>query len=82
MDKLKFLTREQKTMFLALFTAVMDDIEDETRKEKHDMILDAMKKHEGDIERYAMFGYLTAMVMKDISESMADTEEEEYKIIG
>lgn len=82
MDKLKFMTRDQKTMCLAMFSAVIDDIDDETQKEKHDKILDAMKKHEGDIEMYALYGYLTAMIMKDIAESMDDTEEEEYKIIG
>ena len=82
MSDVDFLTNNEKGMFLAMFKAVMDDVEDEKKKERNEMILKEMRKHEDDFEKYALYGYLTAMIMKDIVESMADTKEEEYRIIG
>lgn len=82
MSSTKFLTNNQKEMFLAMFEAVIEDVEDERKKERNELILKEMRKHEGDFEKYALYGYLTAMIMKDIIESMNEEEEEEYRIIG
>ena len=86
MNDISNLTKDQKTALVSLFAAVMDEIENEDEKEFHETILQDMKDNEGDLENYALFGYLISIILRNIAESvMKDKENEknaEYKIIG
>lgn len=76
-----FLTYDKKMTVAAMFKAIMEGIHDEENKKNNERRIEEMKKH-GDIENYALFGYLAAMLMKDVTDSLLDDSKEEYKIIG
>lgn len=76
-----FLTYDKKMTVAAMFKAIMEGIQDKGNKEANEHRIEEMKKHD-DIEHYALFGYLAAMLMKDVTESLFDDSKEEYKIIG
>lgn len=86
MEDMDNLTKDQKSALISLFAAVMEEMENKDTEEIRVRILEDMMEHDEDLENYALFGYLTTIILRDVADSMMKDKENEknneYKIIG